>query len=196
MSGSGRDTKLTTFLTHDDGHRAPSAYSVDAQSVSVRARQEHRSGPTTTSEKMRVQAFTKTKAQARVVADIVADHAQQPGIDPAMALRLAIADGLASPTASFGAGHVEASRSAVGKGNPHVSGGTVSFPAPSSPLSDFTRVAATTEQRRQQAKSKTELSPPITESTTEVPPPQTQAFNAQALQLQQSFMKDLMTPKG
>lgn len=195
MSGSGRDTKLTTFLTHDDGHRAPSAYHVDQHSVSVRARQEHRSGPTMTSEKMRVQAFAKTKEQARIVSDIVKDHVQQTGIDPAMALRLAIADGLVSPTASFGAGHVEASRDKVGKGNPHISGGTVSFPESGSPLSDFTQVQATTEERRSQAKSKTALSAPITTTTTSVLPPQTQAFNEQALQLQQDFMKDLLGSK-
>ena len=67
--------------------------------------------------------------------------------------------------------YYEASRSDVGKGNPHLSGGTVTFPAPDSPLSDFTQVQATTELRRRQTKKKLALSAPITTSTTSVVPP-------------------------
>jgi len=192
MSGTGRQT---TFLTLDEGHRAPSAYHVDAQSVSVRARQEHRSGPTVTSEKMRVQAFTKTKEQARIVADIISDHSQQSGIDPATALRLAIADGLAVPTAFHGAAHVEASRDEIGKGNPHISGGLVSFAAKGSPLSSFDTVALNTELRKKQAKKHKPMNPTITTTTTHQPPAQTLEFNQNALEMQHAFMQDLMTPK-
>jgi hypothetical protein len=215
MSGSGRKT---TFLTFDEGNRAPSAYHVDEHSIAIRARQEHKGGPTVTSEKMRVQAFTQTKKQARTVASILQAHVEStalsdpitgvkgpPTLDPATALRLEIADGLASPMASYGFGHVEASRDAIGKGNPHISGGTVSFAKPDSKLSDFDEVVAVTKKRKKEerkavadppkAKKSKHLMPPIVDFTTEVMPPATREFNEHALTMQTWFMQNLMARK-
>jgi hypothetical protein len=215
MSGSDRKT---TFLTLDEGKRAPSAYHVDQHSYSIRARQEHKSGATLTSEKMRVQAFTRTKPQARMVADILEAHVKStalsdpitgvkapPTLDPATALRLEIADGLASPMASFGFGHLEASRDAIGKGNPHYSGGTVSFAKPGSRLADFDEVARVANKRKQEerkakadvrsSKKSKHLTPPIVDSTTDAMPPATMEFNEHALRMQTAFMQDLMTRK-
>jgi hypothetical protein len=214
MSGSGRKT---TFLTFDEGNRAPSAYHVDEHSISIRARQEHKGGPTVTSEKMRVQAFTQTKQQARSVASVLQAHVEStalsdpitgvkspPTLDPATALRLQIADGLASPMASYGFGHVEASREAIGKGNPHISGGTVSFAKPGSKLSDFDEVEAATRKRKKEdrkaldapkTKKNKSLTPPIVDFTTDVMPPATKEFNEHALRMQSAFMQDLMTRK-
>ncbi len=214
MSGSGRKT---TFLTFDEGNRAPSAYHVDQHSMSIRARQEHKSGPTVTSEKMRVQAFTRTKQQARSVASILQAHVEStalsdpitgvkgpPTLDPATALRLEIADGLASPMASYGFGHVEASRDAIGKGNPHISGGTVSFAKQDSKLSDFDEVVAATKKRKKEdrkaldapkTKKTKHLTPPIVDFTTDVMPPATKEFNEHALRMQTAFMQDLMSRK-
>lgn len=214
MSGSGRKT---TFLTLDEGNRAPSAYHVDEHSISIRARQEHKGGPTVTSEKMRVQAFTQTKQQARTVASVLQAHVEStvlsdpitgvkspPTLDPATALRLEIADGLASPMASYGFGHVEASREAIGKGNPHISGGTVSFAKPGSKLSDFDEVVGATKKRKKEDRKATgapmtkkskSLTPPIVDFTTDVMPPETREFNEHALRMQTAFMQDLMTRK-
>jgi hypothetical protein len=224
MSGSGRKT---TFLTLDEGNRAPSAYHVDQHSISIRARQEHKGGPTVTSEKMRVQAFTQTKQQARSVASVLQAHVKStalsdpitgvegpPTLDPATALRLQIADGLASPVAKYGFGHVEASREAIGRGNPHISGGTVSFAKPGSKLSDFDEVVAVTKKRNEvvgatkkrkkedrkaldapMTKKSKSLTPPIVDFTTDEMPPETHEFNEHALRMQTAFMQDLMTRK-
>lgn len=192
MSGSGRDTKLTTFLTTENG-RAPSAYHVDLQSVSQRARQEHRSGPTLTSEKLRIQSFTQTKHMAKVVSHLVQHDSERLGVGPEFALRLQIMDGLASPMIESGKGHLEVSHSEFGKGNPHVSGGTVMFPAKDSPLSDFSQVASNTSLRRQQIKKKSPvLAPPITQAMSTQITPQAQAFNEEALRAQQGFAQSLL----
>jgi hypothetical protein len=195
MSGSGRDTKLTTFLTTESG-RAPSAYHVDLQSVSQRARQEHRSGPTLTSEKLRLQAFTQTKHLAKAVSKLVQSDSRRLGVDPEFALRLQIMDGLASPMIQSGKAHLEVSHSAFGKGNPHVSGGTVMFPAKDSPLSNFDQVAATTSLRRGQIRAKSAVkTPPITQSMSPLTTPQAQAFNEEALRAQHGFAQALLKGK-
>lgn len=194
MSGSGRDTKLTTFLTTENG-RAPSAYHVDLQSVSQRARQEHRSGPTLTSEKLRIQAFTQTKQMAKAVSKLVQHDSQRLGVDPEFALRLQIMDGLASPTIQAGKAHLEVSQSAFGKGNPHVSGGTVMFPAKDSPLSNFDQVAATTSMRRGQIRARSAVTPPIAQSMSSQITPQAEAFNDEALRAQHGFAQSLLKGK-
>lgn len=192
MSGSGRDTKLTTFLTTEGG-RAPSAYHVDLQSVSQRARQEHRSGPTLTSEKLRIQAFTQTKHMAKVVSQMVQHDSQRLGVDPEFALRLQIMDGLASPVIESGKAHLEVSQNAFGKGNPHVSGGTVMFPAKDSPLSNFDQVASNTSLRRGQLRAKSSVvAPPITQSMSTRITPQAEAFNDEALRAQHGFAQSLL----
>lgn len=192
MSGSGRDTKLTTFLTAEGG-RAPSAYHVDLQSVSQRARQEHRSGPTLTSEKLRIQSFTQTKHMAQVVSQLVQHDSERLGVGPEFALRLQIMDGLASPMIESGKGHLEVSHSAFGKGNPHVSGGTVMFPAKGSPLSNFDHVATNTSLRSDQVKTHSPvLAPPITQAMSTRITPQAQAFNEEALRAQQEFAQSLL----
>ena len=192
MSGSGRDTKLTTFLTTEGG-RAPSAYHVDLQSVSQRARQEHRSGPTLTSEKLRIQSFTQTKHMAQVVSQLVQHDSERLGVGPEFALRLQIMDGLASPRIESGKGHLEVSHSAFGKGNPHVSGGTVMFPAKDSPLSNFDLVARNTSRRSEQVKANSpELALPITQAMSTQITPQAQAFNEEALRAQQGFAQSLL----
>lgn len=192
MSGSGRDTKLTTFLTTEGG-RAPSAYHVDLQSVSQRARQEHRSGPTLTSEKLRIQSFTQTKHMAQVVSQLVQHDSERLGVGPEFALRLQIMDGLASPMIESGKGHLEVSHSAFGKGNPHVSGGTVMFPAKDSPLSNFDQVAANTSLREKQVRKQSPvLAPPITQTMSAQITPQAQAFNEEALRVQQAFAQSLL----
>lgn len=192
MSGSGRDTKLTTFLTTEDG-RAPSAYHVDLQSVSQRSRQEHRSGPTLTSEKLRIQSFTQTRHMARVVSQLVQHDSERLGVGPEFALRLQIMDGLASPMIESGKGHLEVSHSAFGKGNPHVSGGTVMFPAKDSPLSNFDQVAANTSLREKHARKQSPvLAAPITQAMSTQITPQAQAFNEEALRAQQGFAQSLL----
>ncbi len=192
MSGSGRDTKLTTFLTTEGG-RAPSAYHVDLQSVSQRARQEHRSGPTLTSEKLRIQSFTQTKHMAKVVSQLVQHDSQRLGVDPEFALRLQIMDGLASPMVESGKGHLEVSHSAFGKGNPHVSGGTVMFPAKDSPLSNFDQIASNTSLRKKQIKKQSPvIAPPITQTMSAQITPQALAFNEEALRAQQGFAQSLL----
>lgn len=192
MSGSGRDTKLTTFLTTEGG-RAPSAYHVDLQSVSQRARQEHRRGPTLTSEKLRIQSFTQTKHMAQVVSQLVQHDSERLGVGPEFALRLQIMDGLASPMIESGKGHLEVSHSTFGKGNPHVSGGTVMFPAKDSPLSNFDQVAANTSLREKQARKQSPvLAPPITLTMSAQITPQAQAFNEEALRAQQGFTQSLL----
>ncbi|MES2670098.1 MAG: hypothetical protein V4673_06720 [Pseudomonadota bacterium] len=194
MSGSGRDTKLTTFLTTEHG-RAPSAYHVDLQSVSQRARQEHRSGPTLTSEKLRIQAFTQTKQMAKAVSKLVKHDSRRLGVDPEFALRLQIMDGLASPTIQAGKAHLEVSHSEFGKGNPHVSGGAVMFPARDSPLSNFDQVAATTSMRRGQIRARSAVTPPITQTMSPQITPQAEAFNDEALRAQHGFARSLLKGK-
>lgn len=194
MSGNGRDTKLTTFLTTESG-RAPSAYHVDPQSQSQRARQEHPHGPTVTSEKRRIQAFTQTKEMAHAVSQLVQHDSRRLGVDPEFALRLQIMDGLASPLIAAGKAHLEVSDGAFGQGNPHVSGGTVTFPAKDSPLSDFNQVVAATQARKQQVRAGYGvLTPPVTQSMSQAITPQADAFNREALRAQHAFASALLKP--
>lgn len=188
MSDNNQGRKSTVFLTKEDG-RAPSAYHIDQQSHSQRVRQEHRHGPTVTSEKLRYQAFTTTKHMAKAVSSLVQQDSQRLGVSNEFALRMQIMDGLVTPTIRAGSAHLEVSTGAFGKGNPHVSGGTVMFPQQGSPLSDFTQLEATTNQRRQQTKQHQPVSPPVTTSMSQQITPQAQAFNQQALKDQRSFVK-------
>lgn len=194
MSGSGRDTKKTTFLTTESG-RAPSAYHVDLQSHSQRVRQEHRNGPTVTSEKRRVQAFTQTKQMAHAVSQLVKLDSRRLGVDPEFALRLQIMDGLASPVIASGKGHLEVSDKAFGKGNPHVSGGTVMFPAHGSPLEDFDQLAAKTKVRKREVKAhKSVLTPPVKQSMSHQSTPQADVYNQEALRAQSAFASSILKP--
>lgn len=196
--------RQTTFLTHETRPekevRAPSAYHVDVQGDHIgnsqRARQEHKSGPKLTSEKHRVHAFTQTKQQQMAVSGLTAQMAKGGQMDPQTALRLNIMDGLASPTAFHGAQHIETSRNAVGKGNPHFSGGTVSFPQQGSNLSKFDLLGATTVQARKEFKRDKHnvTTQPITDSMTTSSASATQ-FNQAAVKEQQRFAQSVLKPK-
>lgn len=195
--------RQTTFLTHETRAekqpRAPSAYHVqtdgDTIGDSQRARQQHKSGAKLTSEKHRVHAFTQTKQQQMAVSSLTADMASTGQMDAQTALRLNIMDGLASPTAFHGAQHIETSRSAVGKGNPHFSGGTVTFPQTGTPLADFDAVANRTQQMRSQHKKGQTVSPPITGGMDSDPAPAKQ-FNQAALKEQQRFAQSILKPSS
>lgn len=104
-------------------------------------------------------------------------------------------DGLASPMIQSGKAHLEVSHSALGKGNPHVSGGTVMFPAKDSPLSNFDQVAATTSLRRGQIRAKGAVTPPIAQAMSPLITPQAQAFNEEALRAQHGFAQALLKGK-
>ena len=185
---SSSSGKSTTFLTTET-NRSPSAYHVDSQGRTQRARQDHASGPTVTSNQVRHQAFTDDKTQARKVAAIVHDDSQRFGVSPAFALRMAIMDGLASPKLKHGAGHVEASTNALGRGNPHVSGGTVTFPQSGSPLANFDQVATTTQRRKTNGATS---EPALTGTTTPHLTPEAQAFNKQSMQQQSMFAQTIL----
>jgi hypothetical protein len=189
-SSSGGSGKRTTFLTSESG-RAPSAYHVDDQGQTQRARQQHDHGATVTSKKVRFQAFTDTKKQAHAVANVVKEDSRRLNIPPSAALKLAALDGLAKVRLKHGASHVEASDSAIGRGNPHVSGGSVTFPQSGSPLADFSQVVATTRARATGASS----APPITGSTQSQLTPEAQAFNRSAIEQQTGFAKRLLKPR-
>jgi hypothetical protein len=196
MSGSGRDDKLTTFLTKESG-RAPSAYHIDPlTSESQRVRQEHRSGPVVTPQVQRIQAFTQTKQMAHAVSKLVKEDSQRLGVDPEFALRLQIMDGLASPTIASGKAHLEVSQNRFGKGNPHVSGGTVAFPAKDSPLSNFTQLSARTDKRRLEIENGVQIkTPPVKASMSDEITPSAEAFNKEALRAQHSFAQGILKPK-
>lgn len=134
----------TTFLTLDEGNRAPSAYKVDIAHNSVgqsqRARQEHPHGPAVTRKHNAVHGFTADKKGAKTLTNLMKTSIAR-GLDPQTALRMEILDGHASPRAKAGNGHVEAFDTAPGRGNPHRSGGTVMFASSRGPLSDFAAVA-------------------------------------------------------
>ncbi|MBL8484828.1 MAG: hypothetical protein JNJ60_21715 [Rhodocyclaceae bacterium] len=182
--------RKTTFLTTEQG-RAPSAYHVSESGDTQRVRQEHRSGPTVTSEKRRVQAFTSTKDMAWVVHDNIKDTVEKRGFSVEAALRMEIMDGLASPLVAPGRGHIEVSEGNIGKGNPHVSGGTVAFPAKGSPLENFDALKQATQQRKR-AVSTAPLPQSSTMSTQITP--QAQDFNRRALTEQQTFAQAVLKP--
>lgn len=197
--------RQTTFLTVDSGNRAPSAYHVNVQGDSIgnsqRARQEHRSGPTVTREKHAVHAFIpntgnaqQTKDMQRATAKITADMVTQTGMDPQMALRLNIMDGLAVPTASHGAQHIEAFQGNLSRGNPHRSGGTVAFPDPQSNLSKYDLVKATTAQMKRENANSKGPTKPITGGVG-ANPSSVQQFNHAATKEQQRFAQSILKPK-
>ncbi|MBL8473637.1 MAG: hypothetical protein KF778_07805 [Rhodocyclaceae bacterium] len=183
--------RKTTFLTTEQG-RAPSAYHVSETGDTQRVRQEHKHGPTVTSEKRRIQAFTATKDMAWVVHDNVKDTVEKRGYSVEAALRLEIMDGLASPLVASGRGHVEVSEGNIGKGNPHVSGGTVAFPAKGSPLENYDALKQATQQRKHSIPNAP--SPQSTTMSKQITP-QAQEFNRRALAEQQTFAQAVLNPR-
>ncbi len=194
--------RQTTFLTVDQGNRAPSAYHVNVQGNTIgnsqRARQEHGHGPAVTREKHAVHAFIpnqgnsqQAKEMQRATAKITADMVTQTGMDPQTALRLNMMDGLAVPTASHGAQHIEAFQGNLSRGNPHRSGGTVAFPEPQSMLSKYDLVKATTAQmKRENANSKGPTKPINTGVSAN--PSSVQQFNQAAMAEQQRFAQSVL----
>lgn len=185
----------TTFLTEED-ERAPSAYHMDEHGAIQRARQEHRDGPTLTRRAERVQAFAPSKDMAHKVAKIVSDDSQRFDVTPDFALRLAILDGLVKPTVQANMGHLEASSSDIGRGNPHVSGGLTKFPRKGSPLEDFQSVASNTVASRKvwQESGHTMQLEPVTSGVSTKLTKSARAFNSQAMESQRRFAASILKP--
>ncbi|MCY7293835.1 hypothetical protein [Alteromonas sp. a30] len=199
--------RSTTFLTKDDTkNRAASAYHVEVRGDTIgnsqRARQEHSHGPTVTRNKNAVHAFIpengkpeEAKRKQKAVSKVTKDMVKSTGMDPQTAMRLNIMDGLAEPTASANAQHIEAFSSPVGRGNPHRSGGTVKFPEPQSNLSKFDLVSATTQQMKKEVKSTGHTTTkPITDTVSNNPS-SAQQFNSAALAEQRRFAQSILNPK-
>ena len=186
----------TTFLTKADD-RAASAYAVQTNGVDIgasqRARQEHAHGAALTSAKPATHAFTDTKQQQRAVAHLTKKDAKALGVDPQIALRMQIMDGLAKPRASHGAQHLEAFSSKLGRGNPHRSGGTVTFASSTTPLGNYSQVAANTLQKaHEEHTTGTSTTPSVTGPTTTAPTAAARQFNRAAVAVQQKFASAVM----
>ena len=200
---TAQQQRLTTFLTVTQDpavDRAPSAYRVEPDTAptgmrSQRSRQEHPGdgGAVNTGVLPTVHAFTSTQHMQGVVADLAEGTAHRTGMDPSMALRLEIMDGLASPTASAGAQHIEAfTGQAPAEWNPHISGGTVQFAQPGSLLGDFDAVHARTAHN-QAAAPHNQLPPiPAAQGATNNITPEAQRFNTAAVQAQTNFARQLL----
>lgn len=189
MSAPG--PKKTTFLTSDPRGRPPSAYHVEADGTSQRARQGHGdgstgTGATLTSKKHAVHAFTPDKATRDVVRANVKDSVAR-GLDTQTALRLEIMDGLAMPTAQHGNAHQEAF---PGRGTTHKSGGFVAFPQANSTLANFDAVALRSQQRKHDGRF-----PAIEDTQSAQHTRESHTFNQQAMDQQQTFARNLLTPK-
>lgn len=198
-SSSPAQQRQTTFITQDPtGKRAPSTYHVDTTGGQIgdsqRARQQHKSGPTVTKQKNAVHAFTDSKRMQKAVSKITKDMVNaNPSLNPQQALRLNIMDGLASPTATQGAQHIEAFNSKLGKGNPHRSGGTVTFPQSGSTLANFDTVSANTKQMKREVNSSHKTAAPITDTTTSNPA-SAQQFNSANMRAQHAFAQSILNP--
>jgi hypothetical protein len=188
--------KETTFLTVDpSGNRAPSAYHVENNRSqtgmrSQRSRQQHDHGPSNTEVMRTVHAFTQTGAMQVAVADNVDETVARTGMNVSQALRLEIMDGLASPTASFGAHHLETfTHLPNSMANPHISGGRVQFAQSNSPLGNFNSVVSNTEANRLVAPQHRTYA---TDGATAAPTPQVTQFNQSALAAQRSFTQGVL----
>ena len=186
----------TTFLTVDPtGVRAPSAYSVENSTsiggmVSERSRQQHPDGPTNTGRMQTVHAFTSTPEMQEAVADNVDDTVARTGMNPSMALRLEIMDGLASPMATNGAQHLETFTALPNSAaNPHISGGTVRFAQPTSALGSFNTVHSRTAHNRQSPHNQL---PTFRGGVTNHQTHQSTSFNRSALTAQQRFARAIL----
>lgn len=188
--------KNTTFLTVDpSGNRAPSAYHAEnsrnqAGMMSQRSRQQHDHGPANTEIMRTVHAFTQTGQMQEAVADNVDETVARTGMNVSQALRLEIMDGLASPTASFGAHHLETFTNRPNSlANPHISGGTVQFAHANSQLGDFNSVVSNTEANRSVASQHRTYA---TQGSTAHTTPQVHQFNQSALEAQRDFAQSIL----
>jgi hypothetical protein len=107
-----------------------------------------------------------------------------------------ILDGLASPRVSADHAHVEAHGGALSVANPHISGGTVTFPVRGSPLADFTHVVDVIRSIRAHPPTSAIAAPAyVSDTTTHVPGPAAKKFNRRAMARQKAFAKAMLTSK-